>query len=427
MFLFSKYDSIAKCLPLTICYRIVEKIIVFKTINMIKYLYVLCLATLFGCVSNPSYNTTLGVIDLSGNYPTRKVDLKEIADLEYIQLETTDSSLLSSVCADYFISDDYIITSDAYTGDVFVFTRLGHFLHKFNKRGNGPEEYTNLSSAAVDFETEEFLIHDGPRKKVVIYSFEGVYKRSFPWMISNLRPWYNLNKDFLIGYHRTYSEENQQCTDTHPYYLMNKENGKLTYLDLIVPNGISNTLVIIKEKLGQGETYVTKPHLPIYPLQMNGNEALIADFALDTLYFFKEGSLSPLAVKTVSARSTNPPTVLAPELYTDSFLFFRLVPIYYDESYFFKPYDESVKLIWNRKTNQVEDWDIYNSDFDVPITKYPLTRFDNFSNRNMGVAHYTSETLIGLYNEGKLKGKLKEIASKLDEEDNYVLLIAKYK
>lgn len=93
-FLISKYDFMAKHLLLTFCYRIVKKSACFKTV-MIKYLSVLCLITLFGCVSNPPSSNTLGVIDLSGNYPIRKVDLKDIADLEYVPLETTDSSLLS--------------------------------------------------------------------------------------------------------------------------------------------------------------------------------------------------------------------------------------------------------------------------------------------------------------------------------------------
>lgn len=394
---------------------------------MIKYLYALCIATLVGCVSNPPSNNTLGVIDLSGNYPTRKVDLNEIADLEYVPLETTDSSLLSRMCTRFYISDNYIITSDVYTGDVFFFNRSGKFLHKFNRKGNGPKEYTSMTFVAVDFETEEFLIHDWPRKRVAIYSFEGEYKRSFPYTSFNLYPWFNLNKDYLIGYHVTYSEETQQCTDSHPFYMMSKENGELIPLDLTVSSGISATLTVIKIETGPGSGYVSKPALPIFPLQMNADEALIADFALDTLYSFNNGRLSPIAVKAASARSTNPPTVIAPELYTDSFIFFRVVPIYYDESYYFKPYEESAKLIWNRKTNQVEDWDIYNSDFDVPITRYPLTELNTFSNKNMGVLFYKAEVLIGLYNDGKLKGKIKDIASKLDEEDNYVLLIAKYK
>ena len=35
--------------------------------------------------------------------------------------------------------------------------------------------------------------------------------------------------------------------------------------------------------------------------------------------------------------------------------------------------------------------------------------------------------LVDALNDGKLRGPLKEIASRLDEEDNPVLMIAKYK
>lgn len=396
-------------------------------IAMIKYLYVLCLATLVGCASNLSFNSSLGMINLSGDYPTRRVDLKEIADVEYVPLETTDSSLLTRMCSVYSISDNYIITYDMYSGDIFVFNRLGRFLRKINKLGNGPGEYVNLSGLVVDFKTEEFLVRDYPRKKVHIYSFDGVYKRSFPWMIANLIPWYNLNKDYLIGYHDSYLYKTLRCEDTHPFYLMSKKDGKLTPLNLTVPNGISSTLTAIKEKLSSGETYIDMPSLPIHTLLKNGEEALIAEFSLDTLYSFKEGLLLPIAVRTPSAQSTTPPTIIAPELYTDSILFFRVISMYYDKSNSFKPYDEAVKLIWNRKTNLVENWEIFNSDIDTPTARLPLAWLDNFANSNMGLLFYSAETVIKLYNEGKLKGKLKEIASKLDEEDNYVLVIAKYK
>lgn len=394
---------------------------------MIKYLYLLCLATLVGCTSNPSSNSSLGVIDLSGDYPTRKVDLKEIADVEYVPLETTDNSLLTSMCSTNHISDNYIITYDMSSGDIFLFTRSGRLLRKINKKGDGPGEYVSLGGLAVDFEAEELFIRDFPSKKCHIFSFEGAYKRSFPWMIRGLSSWYNLNKDYLIGYHDGYSYKTQRFTDTHPFYLMDKKDGKLTPLNLTVPNGISSTLKSVIVKLGPGESYISSPSLPIYSLLKNGGETLIADFSLDTLYSFKESILTPIAVKTPSACSTTPPTVIAPELYTDSFLFFRVISMYYDESDHFKPYDEAVKLIWNRKTNQVEDWEIYNSDIDAPTVRLPLARDDDFSNRNMGVMFYSAENLINLYKEGKLKGKLKEVASKLDGEDNHVLVIAKYK
>lgn len=397
--------------------------------DMIRILYVVCLLAFVGCVSTPpAANDGLGVIYLSGDYPTRRVDLKEIADVEYVALETTDSSLLTNLCVDFSISDKYIVTSDMLKGDFFFFDRSGKFIRKINRKGNGPEEYSNFQEIVVDFKTEECFIHDLCRKKVHIYTFDGTYKRSFPWMIAQLNPWCNYNEDYLIGYHGSISLETFRLKDTHPFYLMSKKDGTLTPLDIAVPNGISSILNMEKVILTTGDVYYDKAYLPIKPLIMNGDEALIADFSLDTLYSFKEGTLIPIAVKTPSPWSTNPPTVIVPELYTDSFMYFRVISMYYDKSDYWKVYENAEKLVWDRKTNQVEKWSFYNSDMDATMIRYPVVNGDVFSDRNMGVVFYTAETLITLNNEGKLKGKLKEVASKLhDEEDNVVLLIAKYK
>lgn len=396
--------------------------------GMIGILYVICLLALLSCASTPSAtNGDLGVINLSGDYPTRRVDLKEIADVEYVALETTDSSMMG-LCVTFQISDKYIATRDITRGDIFFFTRSGKFIRKISRIGNGPEEYLSLIDAVMDFNAEECFVFDYQREKINVYSFEGVFKRSFPWRVKNFSPCYNYDDNYLIGYYHSFSRLTLCFKDTHPYYLISKKDGTLTPLDITVPNGISCVLNVTKEKLTTGEIYYDSPALPIYPLLMNGDEALIADFSLDTLYSLKEGCLSPIAVKTPTARATTPPTVVAPELFTDSFMLFKAIPMYYDKSDYYKPYFEAEKLIWNRNTNQIEKWDIYNSDIDVFKPTYPLAILDAFVERNMGVAFYTAERLITLYNEGKLKGRLKEVASKLqDEEDNKILLIAKYK
>lgn len=396
---------------------------------MVKYVYIFFIFVLSACISTPpAANDGISKINLSGDYPTHRVDLKEIADVEYVALETTDSSLLTRMCAYFHISEKYIITSDMDTGDVFFFTRSGKFIRKVNRKGNGPEEYSNLLDIAIDFKTEECFIHDLYRKKVHVYTFDGTYKRSFPWLIAQLNPWCNYNEEYLIGYHGSISLETFRLKDTHPFYLMSKKDGTLTPLDIIVPNGISSTLNMEKVILAKGEVYYDKAFLPIKSLIMNDDEALIADFSLDTLYSFKEETLVPIAVRTPSVSSTNPPTIIAPEIYTDSFMYFRVISMHYDKSDYLKVYDNSEKLVWNRKTNQVEKWDIYNSDMDDSMRRYPLNMNNTFADKNMGVIFFTAERLITLNNEGKLKGKLKEVASKLqDEEDNKILLIAKYK
>ena len=47
--------------------------------------------------------------------------------------------------------------------------------------------------------------------------------------------------------------------------------------------------------------------------------------------------------------------------------------------------------------------------------------------KNCGVATYGPEGLINHYKKGELKGRLKEIAANLREDDNAVIVLVKYK
>ncbi|WP_455961778.1 hypothetical protein [Bacteroides bouchesdurhonensis] len=46
---------------------------------------------------------------------------------------------------------------------------------------------------------------------------------------------------------------------------------------------------------------------------------------------------------------------------------------------------------------------------------------------NTGIIAQRAEKLLKDYNDGKLEGELKEIASKLKEEDNPLLMLIKFK
>lgn len=47
--------------------------------------------------------------------------------------------------------------------------------------------------------------------------------------------------------------------------------------------------------------------------------------------------------------------------------------------------------------------------------------------RNYGFYRFKAEFLVEQYEAGNLQGELKEIASKMDMEDNYVLVLCKFK
>lgn len=60
-----------------------------------------CLIWLVGCTNQPKAPTdsALPVLDLTKDYPEMDIDLQEIADVEYIPLETTEKSI-----AAYFLN-----------------------------------------------------------------------------------------------------------------------------------------------------------------------------------------------------------------------------------------------------------------------------------------------------------------------------------
>ena len=99
----------------------------------------------------------------------------------------------------------------------------------------------------------------------------------------------------------------------------------------------------------------------------------------------------------------------------------------------FKPNEAfpTTNLVYDKKDGSVYKVSVYNADYteETPMKiegeVFVLRPF----NQN-GVAFtqtlYASD-LVEAYQEGRLKGRLKEIASTLDEEDNPVILIAKYK
>ena len=102
--------------------------------------------------SKSDYASGLPVIDLEKEYPVKRIDIHEIADVEYIPLETTDESLLTSG-GTKAVSDKYIVIAD-YAPDnnqILIFDRKGKYLKTINRRGQGPGEYLYFQHFEVDF------------------------------------------------------------------------------------------------------------------------------------------------------------------------------------------------------------------------------------------------------------------------------------
>ena len=382
---------------------------------------------LSACTSQPKTpaDSTLPVLDLSKEYPEVKVDIHELGEVEYIPLETTDESIMR-VGLYHYISNDYIIVQDL--GVMQIFDRKGKHITRFDHTGPGPKEYHYIHGCKADFRAKELYIYDP--KKIQVYSFSGEWIRTVGNIPEGIRPefTFDYNEKYLITHNvfHDYWNFEKLPVDLTPYYLIDKQTGEFIPLPLTVKNRISR---IVHKEIKDISENVAQPiveKILINPMLANGSDILIADFGLDTLYSYKNDRLTPIAVQYPSAHSTNPPVVIAPFFYTDQFLIFKPVEIRYDSKYALQPLDDAPLMMWNRKTNEIYRIQLYDSNRPNRKLKNTMEGMQLENPNQIFIAHY-ADKLCTDNEEGKLKGELKEITSRLTEEDCHVLAICKLK
>lgn len=137
------------------------------------YLYIIIIVFgtfLYSCNNQekelPIINTTSLIAD--------ELTLSDIAEeVSYIKL---DNSVLLSKIKDVKKIDNlyFISTKD----DLYLFGIDGEYQHQIGKRGKGPFEYTRFNDFTLDVNSK--LIYFLDYKKVIVFSFSGEYKYSFP-------------------------------------------------------------------------------------------------------------------------------------------------------------------------------------------------------------------------------------------------------
>ncbi len=132
----------------------------------------------------------------------------------------------------------------------------------------------------------------------------------------------------------------------------------------------------------------------------------------------------PHIVRTPSIPTMDPPEVfLMPTVFTDRYYFMSLLKAEFNfETGRGFPISG---LMYDRLENSLFIPKIYNGDYtskrEVDMTSRPLD--EEFVIRQSLQAH----ELVEAYGKGRLKGKLKEIATTLDEESNPVIMLIKHK
>ncbi|HIX75064.1 MAG TPA: 6-bladed beta-propeller [Candidatus Parabacteroides intestinipullorum] len=392
----------------------------------VRWMSALLVASLlFGC-GNGKQKESDGLIrvDVSKSYPKKELILQDLFDIEYVPLETTDEFITTgNVRA---VGEKIIVTKNngRLDGDIFLFDRTtGKGILHFDHLGQGGEDYTNILEILLDEKQGEIFVNNHYSRKVVVYDLEGNFKRSWK---HNSDTFYDqigcFDEDYLICHDSGWEKSANESPEKRDYFMfISKQDGKTTSIPLLYDRKISQ---LVWSSEGKAMNYPRNKELFPYL-----GDWLLMETSSDTIFRIGKGlDLKPFIVRTPSVQEGRE-FLLYPGIYSNRYQFMQKVKMEYD----FQTREgfPRTDIAYDKIENKVYEAVVYNGDF---LEKMPMKLGVNifilniFNNEGVSFTETLyAPDLVEALNDGKLRGPLKEIASRLDEEDNPVILIAKYK
>ena len=382
------------------------------------------LFALAGCGKDKQSTNELITVDVTKNYPEKELTLQDFMDVEYIPLETNDEFVTQGkVMA--IGAEVILITNWANDGNLFVFDRkTGKALKKINRKGQGGEEYIGITEIVLDEANKEIFVIAYTGSKISVYDLYGNFKRSFKaeGTESHINT-FNYDRDNLISYVPDNSLENPSNA-IPPYYLIfSKQDGSIIRKISIPFDEVKSPVARDGENW---ENWAAPVPTAMYQIVPDHTNWVLMETSSDTIYHYlpDANTTIPLIVRTPSIHSMDPPEVfLIPTVFTDRYYFMSLLKAEFNfETGRGFP---TSGLMYDRLENSVFIPKTYNGDYTSKREVYMMSRplDPGFV---IGQALQAHE-LVEAYGKGQLKGKLKEIATTLDEESNPVIMLIKHK
>ena len=369
-------------------------------------------------------------IDVSKNYPRKSITLQDIADVEYVSLETSDNVLLDGNCNISHVSDNYIVISNPLQGDVFLFGRNGKIKHQFNHRGEGPMDYLNADRLIWDEKNKEIFIYSRKTTPVfLVYSEDGTYKRtiSFPVLGVEMIEVTNFDDENILIYEQKMNDDRYEKS---PYMLLSKKDGKSTSILFTFPIRYSHT-EIVGSWDSDGKFIPTRARLASAPNNWHdGQDFIIADISCDTIFQLKrDQSLIPLLIRTPSVHKTEPKIFLTSILKTEKFILLNKTTMWIRGSN--GGYEKNT-LMYNFSNGEIngEINEVHNAMLSFFLNDdfpYGPVHWQEKTSAPKNTLFFKIEAMDVYDNRNSIKGDLRKIASAIDTEDNPVLMIAKFR
>lgn len=372
------------------------------------------LLILTGCGGKETATESLITVDVTANYPKKELILQDIMDVEYIPLETTDEFLTQGLVRD--VSKEYILVTNRNSdGDIFIFDRKnGKGLRKINRQGQGAEEYPRINEVILDESNGEiFVMSEGNR--ILVYDLYGGFKRSLN-IDREVSSMYDYDKNNLISYDMSDYHSKGKDRSKSYHLIISKQDGSITR-EIFIPFKTINT-PIVKD----GENFVAGY---FYEIRLSHGQCTLMDTSADTLYnYAPDGTLSPFIVRTPSADTMQPEVFLYMGIQTDRYYFMQTVKNVFNFEKGNGFYTD--QLVYDKEEKAIYQVAVYNDDYAEKRTVAVTARSVNRDIED--VTSLNASRLVEIYKKGQLKeGKLKEIASRLDEDDNPVIMLVMQK
>ena len=364
----------------------------------------------------------LATLDVTKDYPEKKIVLQDLADVKYIPLETKKNALLTNSSAMLGYVSDSLIVAYTLEEEIILFNGDGSVRSSFCHAGQGSKEYQSINGIVVDPQAQEIFVEDYLLKyRMQVYSFTGQYKRTLPIpfkMILYARQ--NFSADCLLMCDRDVDQQGIS-NRAKPYMLLSKKTGKIVKeLDIHFTKRISNRL---SKPLGENRSISAA--LAYDPIIRCEDSYVIGDLSADTIYTYTpQGVLSPMLVRTPPVLSMETPKVICPDFKTGSYFFFDLVDFEFD---------------FETRTGFPSQYMVYDYAAGKPYVCKLVNRDCEELSCGLGGGSHTntvwnttcylipSSDLVEQSEAGKVHGPLKEIAATRAEDDNPVLVIVRFK
>ena len=365
-------------------------------------------------INSQSKTINLPVIDFSKNYPTKEIRLQDIADSEYIPLETTDDVLLSERAVLSSVTDKYILVYEYVQGDVFVFNRNGKIYSHFNHKGQSGQEYPWIRYAILDEKNEEIFVCN---QSIQVYSLNGKYKRTLKInTLQNESAVYNFDEEALLLYDDLNIDPSLKLKPkSKPYRLMSKKDGSLvSVLNIDLPKRFSNRIAKIEKNSWSGI-------IMYYPSSIYyGSDFMIADISSDTLYMLTQSKkITPVLVRKPSVHASEPRKVWTIILTTGKFMIIGEVLLDFDLKGGKIPI-----FMYEYKTGKINKVEFLDSESERGTFSFGSSPAIA---KNMTAQFMQAPSFISIHKKMPLKGSTKKSVMPLREDDNPIVRIIKFK